>query len=200
MKHLLLLFISLTVLLVSCGDDEASPTSPSANQSEPLMPLAVGNEWNYDIEEFWDGELTKTTEVSMIITEKKQATCQGQEVTAYKQVFSEGGENWYFVLDSQMYSCMPLDSIENSTSSPNSISIEDAKTSETITFAGEETYISVDTVDVLGEPTECILFETYKNEVVKTYFKPGLGVVKIEGKELQSAYSVVYTLKSYTLK
>ncbi len=200
MKHLLLLFITLSIFLVSCGDDEDSPTSPTVKKAEPLLPLAVGNEWVYSLEEYWGDELTQTTEVTTVITEKKQATYKGQEVTAFKQVSTGGGEAWHFVLDSKMYSCMPLDSIENSTYSPNSISIEEAATMEQITFDSDDAYISVDTIDVLGKQMECILLETYKNEVVKIYFKPGIGIVKFEGKELQSAYRGIATLKSYTLK
>lgn len=47
MKHLTGLFLLTTTLLIACTDGPGRPTAPDADDSLPLVPLAVGARWTW---------------------------------------------------------------------------------------------------------------------------------------------------------
>jgi len=206
MKHLLLLFISLTVFLVSCGDDEDSPTSPEEFKTDTFLPLAVGNEWYYTIKEHNDGKV-KTNDLLVSLVEKKTIEYQNQKLDAYKQIQSRFNDNddgqWNFIYNSQIVVCKNLEDLEHIDTFPQTISFEDGNKLDSIKFGKKYLKVSVSTITVMDMSMKCIkLREETKEYVSDTYYKHGLGLVKVEHVSILDDfdYSMTMTLKNYKIK
>ncbi len=197
------LFISLSVILISCGDDD-NPTSPG-NTTEPLFPLAVGNEWNYDFIQYNDGR-PDTGSHKIYIDESREITFKGRTFIAYHvRAFSWGswGESesalWEFQIGTQKISVISLDDLENFSTAPLSISLNEAVKKPQIKMNGDVCYIDVANIMILGEETECITVKKYDScHNTTLYYKLGVGIVGYDYTYMEDKRSLI--LKSYTVK
>ncbi len=204
MKFLMFLFLSLSVILISCGDDD-NPTSPG-DSTEPLLPLAVGNEWNYDFIQYNSGK-TDTGFFRIYIDKSTQIEFKGENHTAYHiQHFSWGNleaEFWAFTHDSKQIGVESLDDLESYSSSPNAISLEEAAQKPDVNMGGDIYHVDVSKIMVLDKETDCISMQKDPTSAKRvTYYKPGLGMVREDYTSLREDwdYHRSIVLKSYTLK
>ncbi len=208
MKNLLLLLISLSVILISCGDDnEVSPTSPVIESTGALKPLAVGNEWVY-LKEFKNESKSYSQEIRYLITEKENINYMDKQVSAYKEKHYVNDSLidavWYCEIDSILCSGLTLEQLESNLSScdgfDNYLTFEEAALMQLDDSSEYNLKISVDTIEILGKSTKCIKFDTkLSNTPSEIYYKPGLGLVQEEINYLAPQITTT-TLKSYTLK
>ncbi len=205
MKFLMFLFLSLSVILISCGDDEDNPTSPTVNQTKPLIPLAIGNEWEYDVVFKSASSQDDFYEAKLVIEDSKVIDYEGAEVTVFKMIEynngNAGSPNWNFVFGSRYYFCKNPDNLEKIYSMPNSISYEEATNSDGVLIGSNTVPVSVETLKIMGNEMECIkLSNENAEQSTSMYYKPGIGLVKVVSENKKFGAVTINTLKSYTLK
>lgn len=97
MKKLLMLFVLLAFTLVGCKDDDDS-TGPSGNTE--IMPLAIGNWWEYDEYEY-DANTDEHSNLqgSYKIEIVGKTTFEGKEAYEIKETSGEEVENSYITVE-----------------------------------------------------------------------------------------------------
>ena len=210
-KFINILFILTACLFIlSCSDD--SSTAPAKEEKKEIMPLTVGNEWEYGIDFYKKGKYGNSSTLILKVMNMKEI--EGDSI--YEMLLSEisGGSRSYSLLleEDGLYNC-------TKSGSKNYMEVK-------YPVAKGDTYIQHDDggahkfiVESLYEEieTEAGTFTTIKyvnsasaNEETGTgyydvfYYCPGVGMVKNEeymilsgGEEL---FRDVITLKSYKLK
>ncbi len=206
MKNLLLLLISLSVILISCGDDnEVSPTSPVIENTGTMYPLAVGNEWVYDVVvECNSGN--SSYELKNVILEDMTTTYLDEEVAVYIEKRYRDGEPFYdpltlehyFIYQSNFYGGFSPTLTDARKAFPYTISWEEAENMNTIEIGGDTLLVSTSTQKILGKQMKCIAFKNEKSYET-SYYVPGIGLVKISTDSDAPGHITTWTLKSYTL-
>ena len=96
MKKLITLIAILTIALVSCSDDD-SITNPSGSE---LLPLAVGNWWDYEVFEYdADTETQGTKESEYRIEVVGQTEFEGRQAYELNQIRNGETETIYYSLE-----------------------------------------------------------------------------------------------------
>ncbi len=207
MKYLLVVIISFSFLLASCGDDENTPTTPI--NTTPMMPLAVGNEWVYDYTMEILGSTVKLEYVTKI-EQKKSIYYDSKKVNAFKFfVYYDGNVRdslWMFESENMLRYFPRLDSMEVAVIAPNNLTLESAKTMENIIYDGIAGTIGTDTLEIMDKQQECIKieasekFEDYSSTTI-AYYIPEIGLVKniFDRFTMNGPEKITMVLKGYTL-
>ena len=203
-KFVYLLFVVVAGLFIASCSDESS-TAPTKEEKKAIMPLAVGNEWEYGITIHDEGGHNNSA--SLIIKVVGMEEIEGKSI--YEMLV--GNENSYLLLEE--------DGLYNYTKSGGKEYIEVkypvAKGDTYIqNDAGNTTTFTVESLDKQLE-TEAGIFTTIKYVGIKIdeeagekyydelYYCPGVGMIKseeymtLDGEE---EYRNTMVLKSYKLK
>ncbi len=207
MKQILILFALMSFILISCGDDEDTPSKPA--NTHPMMPLAVGNEWVYDFTIETLGSTVKLEYVTKI-EQKKSIYYDSKKVNAFKFIVYYDGNIrdslWMFESDNMLRYFPRLDSMEVSVISPNNLTLESAKSMQNITYDGMPATIGTETLEVMGKEQECIKFVAtekngdYTNTTI-AYYIPEVGLVYnlFDRFTMNGSEKITLVLKDYTL-
>ncbi len=208
MKILFLLFIALSVILISCGDDsKVNPTSPVIKNTGDIIPLADGNEWIYELASY-DNGVRDTSEKIVRIEESRIITYENEEVTAYRiSEYLDGKleqEEWNLVLGDTLISSTSLNMSEFVLKSFYPLSYEKADELDKILFLGNEHLISKEETKFMDKNALCIkLDKLFRGSTSKKFYYPGVGLVEeiFDGVLAPgNSKGTILTLKSYTLK
>ncbi len=207
MKQLLVLFALMSFILISCGDDEDSPSNPV--NTHPMMPLAVGNEWVYDFTMERLGSTVKLEYVTKI-EQKKSIYYDSKKVNAFKFfVYYDGNVRdslWMFESENMLRYFPRLDSMEVAVILPNNLTLASAKSMKNITYDGMAATIGTDTLEIMDKEQECIKieasekFEDYSSTTI-AYYIPEIGLVKniFDRFTMDGPEKITMVLKDYTL-
>lgn len=206
MKNILLLFTIISFLLVSCGDDD-SPSTPT--NDNPMMPLALGNEWHYDFEYEKFG-LVQSSDYRTKIEETKNIYHKSNKVTAYKfmvyidEVLQDS--LWMFEQDLILYQVPDIQELNSSAIVQNDLTIEKAKSMSEITYDNVSGTISTEMQEIMSKEQEVIKIVTHSEKNGETidkevWYIPEIGLAKDvhDFMGINNSYKQTMTLKSYTL-
>jgi len=184
-----LLLLTITCAVISCSKNNSIPPPTSTIGANGLMPLAVGNQWNY-AQKFYDSasgtvDSTSTDLISII----QQTTVN--DTTYFQQVQSSKLETWAsFYVNTDSNTLIKIDSsyyytfFKRVTSKGPVANSPDTVTSK---CKGENTLYAYTGDTTIGSYTGCL-----KNVVTTTdctgqpfqqyvyYLQPGTGIVRIE--------------------
>ena len=87
------LFILILLFLFSCNENSTGNDKNDCLKQGPdvLLPLTVGNYWNYQVEHSW------TDSVKYIVSKKMQVEYEGEELEAYVYGKENGNINWLYM-------------------------------------------------------------------------------------------------------
>ncbi len=206
MKFYYLFLILFSFLFVSCGDDNSS-TGPTAPSDNTLLPLALGNEWNYDVTVIDEGDTTYSS-YKMILEEEHTFLFNYADVTAFKSnMYFDGIKQesvWLFTYNNVLYGSSSADDEDVWEIQPKKLSIKEASKIGEISNKGRKIKVGVVKLKIMSKERDCIKYfvKDDENRYSFTYFVPGIGMVQEEfgGKEFDNTFSRTAVLKSYILR
>ncbi len=195
MKKLFLIGILFSFILVSCKKNE-QPTPftvvlpANTNTSDMLIPLKVGNEWEYELI-----STDKTAEIKQIIEKSQNVRYKTQSIIVYNLVEysnihkdgkskQEKDSRWVFEHNSYLMMVKNIENIENAEKMIKSrLSISQAKNMATLNLYGELWNMNVEEISLFETKRESI--KLYMDEKKGSMFQeqgiiiiPGLGIVQ----------------------
>lgn len=157
-KHIILTnFILFLILLMSCGDNN---TSPSENKKINYIPISIGNYWiykTYNINRFNQYTNSENPRIDSIVIEEK---LEKNEKTAYKFINYIIKENIYQYFQESFYYTDENDVYESSINIQNNLKFDSIPLSIPIQF--KEKWIRIISNDKNNWIDELIKYENYK--------------------------------------
>jgi hypothetical protein len=188
MRKLVFILVPLIVFtFFGCSEDSSNPTTPTIQQD--LMPLAVGNHWQFDAFLYNSGILVDTASAGITITgtiiDSTGTLCYlANDQTHYRnsnQGFHIGHEGYIFKY--------PASSGDQTSFGYPRITITVANTDTTVTTP-------------VGE-FRCIKYIHREQNSLKyelNFISPGIGPVRIESISPESGYRILLELRDYHLE